>query len=159
MWAGTGSPVDTKSLSPSRNTTSTSGSGAVRNYRPSPTSYPLRVRASTDSRLCPCGIPCSQHLPPICVFLPSPADPSLHNSESMRKIVKLVCCDSSCIHLKLLMEGVILIYDFAVAIEKLLQGRFEDTNVFLDDINAIIYRVRALFRDTHRRESSGQECT
>lgn len=80
-WAGTGSlPVGRVSSPPSRNTTSTSGSRAVHNCHPSPTSYRPRVRASTDSRPSPYGIPCSQHHPPICVFLPSPADPSLHNS-------------------------------------------------------------------------------
>lgn len=82
---GTGSSsVGRASSPPFRNTTSMSGSEAARNCRPSPTSYRPRVQASTDSRLNPCGIPCSRHHPPVCVFLPSPADPSLHNSENIQ---------------------------------------------------------------------------
>lgn len=94
--AGTSSlPVGRASSLPSRNMTLMSGSGAAHNCRPSPTSYHLPVRASTDSRLSPCGIPYSRHHPPICVFLPSPADPSLHNSEKSHKSLTLALCISS----------------------------------------------------------------
>lgn len=93
--ADTGSsPVGRASSLPFHNTTLMSDSGVVHNCRPSPTSYRPHVRASTDSRLYPCGIPCSQHHPPICVFLPSPADPSLHNSENTHKSLTLVPCIS-----------------------------------------------------------------
>jgi hypothetical protein len=84
------SSVDRVSSFPFRNMTSTFDSKMIHNRRPSPTNYHLRVQAWTDSRPSPCEIPCSQHHPLICVFLPSPADPSLHNSESISKSLSLV---------------------------------------------------------------------
>lgn len=87
-------PAGRENSLPFHNTMSMFGSRATHNCRPSPTSYRPHVRASTDSRLNPYEIPCSRHHPLIYVFLPSPADPSLHNSESIHKSLTLDLCIS-----------------------------------------------------------------